>query len=135
MQTNLNEEYMNIIKKYILVLGLLIIFPISSVEANNNQYGSPYDDSIPLKPINLIFESSDMDGKVFSFQGVITSQCKADGCWFKLKDSTREIMVDLKPYDFRPSLDIVGKRVKLNGKVNSKEGNVKIDAFSVVVLE
>ena len=76
-----------------------------------------------------------MDGKIFSFQGIISSQCKADGCWFTLKDSTREVMVDLKPHDFRLPSNIAGKSVKLNGKVNSKGGNVNIDAISVVVLE
>ncbi len=128
---------MNKFKKYILALGLFIIFPISFVEADNNQYGAPYDDSIPLKSINYIFDSADIDGKIFSFQGIITSQCKGDGCWFKLKDSSREIMVDLKPYDInpRPPLNIVGKRVKLNGKVNSKGSNVQIEAISIVVLE
>lgn len=123
------------IKKYIVILGLLIFFPISSLEANNNQYGSQYDDTIPLKPISFIFESEGIDGKIFSFQGVITAQCKDDGCWFKIKDNTREVLVDLKPFDFRTPLEIVGRKVKLNGRVNNKNGNINVDAISVIVLE
>ena len=123
------------LQKFIMILSLIVFFPISSIEAKNNQYGAQYDDSIPLKPISFIFESADIDGKILSFEGAITAQCKNDGCWFKLKDNTSEVLVDLKPYNFRTPSEIVGRKVKLNGKVNTKDGKVKVDAISVIVLE
>ena len=123
------------IKRYIAIVSLIVFFPISSIEASTNQYGSQYDDTIPLKPISFIFESPDIDGKTLSLQGAISAQCKGDGCWFKLKDNTGEVLVDLKPYDFRTPLEIVGKKVKLNGRVNTKDGKVKVDALSVILLE
>ena len=123
------------IKKYIVILSLLVFSPMSSLEANANKYGSQYDDTIPLKPISFIFESADIDGKIFSFQGAITAQCDGDGCWFKLKDKTGEVLVDLKPYDFRTPLGIVGRKVKLNGRVNTKGGKVKVDAISIILLK
>lgn len=123
------------IKRYLVMLSLIVFLFISCTEANNNQYGSQFDDTIPLKPIGFIFESADIDGKIFSFQGSITAQCKSDGCWFKLKDNTREVLVDLKPYNFRIPLENVGRKVKLNGRVNVKDGKVKVDAISVIVLE
>ena len=126
---------MTLIKKYIMIFSLFLLFPISLTEANNNQYGSVYDDTIPLKPISYIFESSDINGKILSFQGIITAQCKGDGCWFKLKDNTGEVLVDLKPYDFRTPLGIVGRKVKLNGRVDTKGGKVKVDAITVIILE
>jgi len=76
-----------------------------------------------------------VDGKIFSFQGTITALCKNDGCWFKLKDNAHEILVDLKPFDFRTHKEIVGKKVKLNGKVNTQNGKTKIDAISVVEID
>ena len=126
---------MTLIKKFILVFSLFLLFPISFTEANTNQYGSKFDDAIPLKTISYIFETADINGKVFSFQGRITAQCKGDGCWFKLKDDTSEVLVDLKPYDFRTPLEIVGRKVKLNGRVNTENGKVKVDAISIVILE
>ena len=65
----------------------------------------------------------------------MTAQCKGDGCWFMLKDSTHEVLVDLKPYDFRTPLGIVGTKVRLNGRVNTEDSNVKVDAISIIILE
>ena len=118
-----------------MVFSLFLLFPVSFTEANTNQYGSKFDDTIPLKPISYIFESEGTNGKIYSFQGMITAQCEGDGCWFKLKDNTREVLVDLKPYDFRTPLEIVGRKVKLNGRVYTKDGNVKVDAISIIILE
>ncbi len=126
---------MNKMKRFIIILSLAILFPISSIDAKTNQYGSQYDATIPLKPISYIFESKNVDGKILSFQGTITALCKNDGCWFKLKDNTHEILVDLKPFDFRTHKEIVGKKVKLNGKVITKNGKIKIDAISVVDID
>ena len=126
---------MTLIKKYIMVFSLFLLFPISFTEANTNQYGSKFDDTIQLKPISYIFESADINGEIFTFQGIITAQCKSDGCWFNLKDNTREVLVDLKPYDFRTPLGIVGTKVRLNGRVNTEDSNVKVDAISIIILE
>jgi uncharacterized protein YdeI (BOF family) len=65
----------------------------------------------------------------------MTAQCKGDGCWFMLKDSTGEVLVDLKPYDFRTPLGIVGTKIKLNGRVNTEDSEVKVDAISIIILE
>ena len=126
---------MTLIKKYIMIFSLFLLFPISFSEANTNQYGSKFDDTIPLKQISYIFESADINGKIFSFQGIMTAQCEGDGCWFMLKDSTGEVLVDLKPYDFRTPLGIVGTKVKLNGRVNTEVSKVKVDAISIIILE
>ena len=123
------------LKKYIIILSLFFLIPIGFSGANADQYGSKYDDTIPLKPISYIYESADINGKIFSFQGTITAQCQGDACWFKLKDDTSEVLVDLKPYDFRTPLGIVGKKVKLNGQVNTTDGKIKVDAISVMIVE
>lgn len=132
---NYEEKCMTLIKKYILVFSLFLLFPINFSEASTNQYGAKFDDTIPLKQISYILESEDINGKIFSFQGIISAQCKGDGCWFKLKDNTREVLVDLKPYDFRTPMGIVGRKVKLNGQVITEDGKVKVDAISIIILE
>ncbi len=123
------------IKKCLILLSLFVLFSMNSIEAKSNQYGSQYDDTIPLQPISFIFESIDVNGKILSIQGEITAQCKNNGCWFKLKDGTGEVLVDLKPNDLKTPLGIVGKKVKLNGQVNTKDDKIKVDAISVIVSE
>ena len=123
------------IQKYIKILSLIIFFPIYALGANTNEFGSPYDNTIPLKPISFIYDATDIDGQILSFQGVVTAQCKNDGCWLKIMDNTSEVLVDFKPYDFRPPLKIVGKKVKLNGRVNTKNDKAKVDAISVILLD
>ena len=120
----------------IIFLCSFILFAISCSESKTNQYGSPYDDKIPLKTIDIISNTKDINGKIFSFEGEITAQCKDDGCWFKLKDNTGIVLVDLKPYNFRLPLEIVCKKVKLNGRVDTTAQNqAKVDAISVIVSD
>jgi len=123
------------LKKCIVILSLIIILPLGFIEANTNQYGATYDDTIPIRSISFILDAKGIHGKILSFKGEISAQCKGDGCWFKLKDGTGEILVDLKPYDFRTPLEIVGRKVKLNGKVNKNVGKIKVDAISVILLD
>lgn len=122
------------VKRYIVLLSLLVFFPITALEASHHQYGGQFDDSIPSKPIRFIVESLNLDGQVFTLEGVVSAVCKSDGCWFNLKDDAGEVMVDLNPYNFRLPNDILGKKVKLNGRVNTKGGKLKVDAISVLVL-
>lgn len=123
------------LKKSMAISSFIIFFSIISTWAETNQYGSTFNDTISLKPISIIFDSADIDGNVLSFQGAITAVCKNDGCWFKFKDDSGEVLVDLKPYDFRLPEEIVGREVKLNGRVNTKGGKTKVDAISVIILE
>ncbi len=124
---------MSLTMKWIIIFSLVFLTPIGFAHANTNQYGSKYDDKLPLKPISYLYQTSNIDGEIFSFQGIITSQCQGDACWFKLKDDTGEVLVDLKPYDFRVPLGIVGKNVKLNGRANTLGAEIQIDAISIIV--
>lgn len=118
--------------KFMATLTFLWIFIIfTNFSAMADQYGETYDEQLPSKKINTILNDPGAIGKKYSFQGTVSAQCKADGCWFKLRDDTGEILVDLKPYNFRLPPDIVGKKVKLNGIVNSSKNGLKVDAVSV----
>ncbi len=100
----------------IIIFFFFIFF--GSLEANTNQHGSSFDETIPLIQISSISESSDINGKIISLEGMISAQCKNDGCWFKLKDNTGEVLIDMKPYDFRIPMKMIGRKIKLNGLVN-----------------
>ena len=126
---------MSLAKKCVMIFIIYLLFPIYLAGANTNQYGSVYDDSIPVKPIGYLFGNEDINGEKLSIQGTIISQCKGDGCWFILKDKTGEVLVDLKPYDIRTPLGIEGSKVKLNGRVSTENEKVRVDAISIVILE
>ncbi len=123
------------IKRLTIILSLIVLFPTSSLGAGSNQYGAPYDDTTTLKPVSFIFESANVDGKVFAFQGVIANQCQGDGCWFNLKDDTGEVLVDLNPGNFKLPLGLSGKKVKVTGRVDTQNGKFRVNAISVVVFD
>ncbi len=45
------------------------------------------------------------------------------------------VLIDLKPYDFRLPSEAVGRKVKLNGRVNITGAKKKVDAISVVIID
>lgn len=122
-------------KQFTLILWLFFLLPISSYSANSNQYGAAYDDTLPLKPISYVLESAEATEEIFSLKGEVSAQCQGDACWFMVKDDTGDVLVDLKPYDFRTPLGIVGKKVKLNGRAHTQEGKIQVNAISVIIIE
>jgi uncharacterized protein YdeI (BOF family) len=122
-----------IMVRIIVALFLISFLLISPFYAFAEQYGAPFDEKYPLKPISYIFKNKDSDGKIYTFEGEITAQCKNDGCWFKLRDDTGEVLIDLKPYNFRLPTNMEGKKVKLNGKIDRSKKNVKVEALSVLM--
>ena len=124
---------MFLVRKYIMMLCLILLLPISFAQANTDQYGSKFDDTMPLKPVSYVHKTDNVGGQILSLKGQISSQCQGDACWFVLKDDTGEVLIDLKPYDFRTPLGLVGKNVKLNGRVNTAGEKIQIDAISVIV--
>jgi uncharacterized protein YdeI (BOF family) len=122
-------------KQFTLILWLVFLFPISSYSKNSNQYGATYDYTLPVKPVSYVLELTNVTEKIFSLRGVVSAQCQGDACWFMIKDDTGEVLVDLKPYDFRTPLGIVGKKVKLNGQAYFQEGKIQVNAISVIIIE
>ena len=124
---------MTLARRCITVLWVVLLLPISFSVANAIQYGAKYDETLPLKTIGYVLETDNINGEILALKGLMSSQCQGDACWFVLKDNTGEVLVDLKPYDFRTPIGLVGKNVKLNGRVNTEGGKTQVDAISVIV--
>lgn len=75
--------------------------------------------------------SEDLLGQTIVIQGEVTQQCPAAGCWFRLKDPTGEVFVDLNSTDIRVRQDRVGDRAQLTGKVLKRGGELQVEAKTV----
>ena len=127
---------MKIIRNIILFVCLALLLFSASVTANTNQFGANFDTNLPVEAISQVIEQKEkLTGQALTLRGEIIAQCQGDACWFTIKDDTGEILIDLNRYDFRVPLGIVGKKVELNGKVNTETKDPRIDATSVVVIE
>ena len=104
-----------------------------AVSASADVYGSPFDESIAISKVGSL--STEMSGQTITLEGSITSLCKGNGCWLNLKDDTGEVMVDLKPYDFRIPKDSLGRDAQVQGKVKVNNLGPSVDAISIKILE
>lgn len=124
---------MHILRKLsLLVVSMLILLGLP-LNAFANVYGGPFDESVTTSNVSSL--SPDKNGQTVTLEGVISALCKGDGCWLNLKDDTGEVMVDLKPYNFRIPKDSSGKKARIQGQVKAGEQRLSVDAISIQILE
>lgn len=124
---------MHKIQKQIVIAVSIMMLVGLSINAYANVYGGHFDESVTTSKVSSL--TSDKNGQTVTLEGVISALCKGDGCWLNLKDDTGEVMVDLKPYDFRIPKDSSGKKAQIQGKVKASDQRVSVDAISIKVLE
>jgi len=61
-------------------------------------------------------------GKTVAVEGEVVQQCPAAGCWFRVRDGSGELFVDLNPAGLRLKQKRVGQRVRVTGRL-AKIGN------------
>ncbi|HID76879.1 MAG TPA: hypothetical protein EYP56_12895, partial [Planctomycetaceae bacterium] len=113
-------------KKAMWVVGLLLpgagVFglmgcnsePVSSGQRTST-LGEPLDEPLPQQTVGS--HTDDLVGTTLAVEGEIVQQCPAAGCWFRVKDKTGELFVDLKPAGLRLTESRVGQRVQVTGRV------------------
>lgn len=99
-----------------IALGLLLSLATSVVCAE--QYGAP----ITMKdPITLEAAVKQLDGKATSANVLVESKvdkvCEAKGCWLGLKSTASELHVTFKDYAFFVPPSLIGKIVRVEGKL------------------
>jgi uncharacterized protein YdeI (BOF family) len=119
-------------KQIVIVVSIMILIGLS-INAYANVYGGQFDESISIDSVRSL--NSEKNGQTVTLEGVISAICKGDGCWLNLKDDTGEVMVDLKPYDFRIPKGSSGKKARIQGKVKASDQRVSVDAISIKILE
>ncbi len=119
-------------KTHILIISILILVGLA-IDASAKVYGGSFDNSAPTIKVGSI--TPDKNGQTMIIEGVISAQCQGDGCWLALKDDTGEVMVDLKPYDFRIPQGSTGKKARIYGRIKIGARGALVEAISIQVLE
>ncbi len=119
-------------KTCLLVISILIIVGLS-INASAEVYGGPFDNSVATIKVDSI--TPDKNGQAVILEGVISALCQGDGCWLSLKDDTGDVMVDLKPYDFRIPMDSTGKKARIYGEIQTGARGALVAAISIEILE
>jgi len=130
--TNFNMELM---MKNTLVTTIFIILMLTIACSKTKKFGSGVDNTIPQNNIKNILNNENLLNKKYNFVGIVSSQCKSNGCWFILKDkdNNNTIFVDAKPGNFKIPL-MIGKTVKVTGKFVKVNNKLQIDAYGLEVI-
>ena len=60
-------------------------------------------------------------GKILTVTGVALKVCKKKGCWMIIKDGDKEVRVTFKDYGFFVDQNLIGKKIKAEGVLETKE--------------
>ena len=70
-------------------------------------------------------------GQTVAVEAAVAQQCPARGCWFRMKDDSGEVMVDLAPQRLELSENRVGQKATVTGTVVKKGGKFWLEAKKV----
>ncbi len=115
--------------KKIAVL-LVILFAVSACSAE--QYGAGVNREIQNVKVKDVMLDASLNGKTVNLEGIITTQCQSNGCWFFLNDGSGQILVDLAPKGFAIPPK-TGKKAKVTGTVVQEQGSFRIIAYGVEI--
>lgn len=114
--------------KKILILFVMPLFIACSVE----QFGSGVDSKVKKVQVKDIIINESYHGEDVTVEGIITSQCGTNGCWFFLHDGSGQVYVNLAPNGLvLPPRN--GKRAKVTGSVSVGENGVAVIARGIEV--
>ncbi len=112
-------------KKIFFILLLILV-----IGCGAEKYGSGVDKTVQKVSVKDVFINTTYQGKIVNLEGVITTQCASNGCWFFLKDDTGQIFVDLATKGFAlPQRQ--GKKAIVTGTVSFGQNGVFIIAHGV----
>ena len=98
-----------------IAIGLLLALTMTIASAEH--YGAP----ITMKnPITLESAVKQLDGKSTAtvlVESKVDKVCEAKGCWLGLKSASSELHVTFKDYAFFVPSSLIGKTVRVEGKL------------------
>jgi len=75
--------------------------------------------------------TDDLVGKSLAVEGEIVQQCPSTGCWFRVKDETGELFVDLNPAGLRLKSKRVGQQARVAGRLAKAGKQFRLEAHFV----
>ena len=99
-------------------LGILTLFVSLSVFAGN---GKTFGKKVTIRPAMPLAEATknfkNFKDQEIAVRGKVEQVCSKKGCWMNLKDKTTTVRTMFKPYGLKVPKDILGKTVKVQGKL------------------
>lgn len=116
-----------LITTFLLITTVLLITGCAA-----EKYGADINKNAPLVKVKDVILNPSLKGQTVNLEGIITTQCQGDGCWFFLNDGTGQIFINLKPAGIKIPPK-TGKRAKVTGIVVNEGGNYMITAHGVEI--
>jgi len=86
-------------------------------------FGEPITSKESVLLADLARDPGAWTGKTVVISGTVTSVCQNMGCWMLIEDQGAQSMVRMKGHAFGVPKDSKGKRVRVQGQVNSSAAN------------
>lgn len=111
---------------------LILFFVLSIAGCSAEQFGEGVSKEAPVVKVKDVMLDSSFQGKVVTLEGIITTQCASNGCWFFLHDGSGQVFIDLatKGFSIPPKQ---GKKAKVTGVVSEWQSGIRIIAHGVEI--
>lgn len=116
-------------KKLILASICAIVFIAG---CTSEKYGGEVAGGLPALKVKDVMLSPSLQGKEVRLEGIITTQCMSNGCWFFLDDGTGQIYINLAPKGMAIP-PRTGKLVKVAGIVQQDKDGFQIIATGIEI--
>ncbi len=97
------------------------------------RFGQVPPESVAVEEIRALAKVS--PGQVVGVEGRVVQQCPSAGCWFRVQDGTGVVLVDLNPLGARLKSQRVGEAVRVVGRVERVQGQLRLAAQFVEFRE
>lgn len=117
-------------RKYILfTVGFVVLFglflgPIAGCSPKGQTYGQSVTESNVTGIGAILAKPDSFAGKTVRIEGEITEVCPS-GCWFRIKDATGVMYVNLYPSAFVIP-QVRGRRAAVQGTVKKEHTNISV---------
>ena len=116
--------------------GLLIILFLFSVlitaGCSAEKHGGEINRELQTIKVKDVMLNPSLQGQTVNLEGIITSQCMSNGCWFFLDDGTGQIYITLAPKGFAIP-PRAGKMARVTGIVQQGQDGFQIVAAGVEI--
>ena len=106
------------ILRFTVILGIFVLL-IACQQEGNKKNGQTFGGEVTMeKAVSLaeVYANPDeFEGKEIRIDGKITQVCQHKGCWLKLSDGNKELIVRFKDYGFFVPKDVAALKITIQG--------------------
>lgn len=111
---------------------MLFISVLSMAGCSAEKHGGEINRELQTIKVKDVMLNPSLQGQTVNLEGIITSQCMSNGCWFFLNDGTGQIYINLAPKAFAIP-PRTGKMAKVTGVVQQGQDGFQVVATGVEI--